>query len=106
MSDNSKVLVLYDSASGNTAKMAEFVVEGIKAVEDIEVRLRSVEDATSDDVIWCDGIAVGSPTNMGLMSWKMKRFWDEVMRDQWMKIDGKLGCAFSSSVGAPTAMTW
>jgi NAD(P)H dehydrogenase (quinone) len=97
MSDNSKVLVLYDSASGNTAKMAGFVVEGIKMVEGIEVRLRSVDEATADDVVWCDGIAVGSPTNMGLMSWKMKRFWDEVMLDQWMKIDGKIGCAFSSS---------
>lgn len=97
MSDNSKILVLYDSASGNTAAMAKFVVEGIKTVDRIEVRLRSVDQASAEDVIWCDGIAVGSPTNMGLMSWKMKRFWDEVMISQWMKIDGKIGCAFSSS---------
>ena len=51
------------------------------------------------DVYWCDGIAVGSPTNMGLLSWKMKRFWDETMGPHWMKVDGKIGCAFSSSGG-------
>src|SRR5690242_1444969 len=94
-----KVLVLYDSASGNTAKMARLVVEGAEGVPGIEVRLRKVEQATPDDVLWCDGLALGSPTNMGLLSWKMKRFWDEPMAPHWMKVDGKIACAFSSSGG-------
>ena len=94
-----KILVLYDSATGNTAKMAQLVAEGAASIEDIEVRVRSVDEATADDVVWCDGLAVGSPTNMGLMSWKMKKFWDEAMASQWMKIDGKIACAFSSSGG-------
>jgi len=42
---------------------------------------------------------VGSPTNMGVLSWKMKKFWDEEMAPHWMKIDGKIGCAFSSAGG-------
>jgi NAD(P)H dehydrogenase (quinone) len=29
----------------------------------------------------------------------MKRFWDETMAPHWMKIDGKIGCAFSSAGG-------
>ena len=95
----SKVLVLYDSKSGNTARMAHLVAEGAESIPGTEVRLRSVEEAVADDVVWCDGVAVGSPTNMGLISWRMKRFWDDVMFDQWMKIDGKIGCAFSSSGG-------
>jgi NAD(P)H dehydrogenase (quinone) len=94
-----KVLVLYDSATGNTAKMAELVGEGAAQIDDIEVRIRSVEDARAEDVVWCDGIAVGTPTNMGLLSWKLKRFWDEEMGKQWMKVDGKIGCAFSSAGG-------
>ena len=94
-----KVLVLYDSASGNTAKMAELVAKGAGAIAGIEVRLRKVDDATADDVLWCDGLALGSPTNMGLLSWKMKRFWDETMAPHWMKVDGKIACAFSSSGG-------
>ena len=95
----SKILVLYDSASGNTAKMAELVAAGAREVPDIEVRLRSVDEASADDVVWCDGLALGSPTNMGLLSWKMKRFWDETMLSHWMKVDGKIGCAFSSAGG-------
>src|SRR5271168_780225 len=89
-----KVLVLYDSASGNTAKMAGLVAEGAGIIPGIEVRLRKVEEATADDVLWCDGLALGSPTNMGLLSWKMKRFWDETMAPHWMKVDGKIACAF------------
>ena len=94
-----KMLVLYDSASGNTAKMAGLVAGRAGVIPSMEVRLRKVEEATADDVLWCDGLALGSPTNMGLLSWKMKQFWDEVMAPHWMKVDGKIGCAFSSSGG-------
>ena len=94
-----KVLVLFDSASGNTAKMAGLVAEGAASIPAIEVRLRKVEEATADDVLWCDGLALGSPTNMGLLSWKMKQFWDGPMAPHGMKVDAKIGCAFSFSGG-------
>ena len=93
------ILVLYDSKSGNVAKMAHLIAAGAATIPDTEVRLRSVDDATAADVLWCDGLAVGSPTNMGILSWKMKRFWDETMFDHWMKVDGKIACAFSSAGG-------
>jgi NAD(P)H dehydrogenase (quinone) len=79
--------------------MAEFVAEGAGRIAETEVRLRSVDEATAEDVLWCDGVAVGSPTNMGVLSWKMKRFWDETMGPHWMSVDGKMGCAFSSAGG-------
>ena len=94
-----KILVLFQSASGNTAKMADLVAEGARLIPGIEVRVREVLAASPEDVHWCDGLAVGSPTNMGILSWKMKRFWDETMFDHWGKVDGKIACAFSSSGG-------
>jgi len=94
-----KVLVLYHSASGNTAQMAELVAEGAKRIPGIVVRTREVLTAVPEDVYWCDGLAVGSPTNMGVLSWQMKRFWDQTMFDHWGKVDGKIACAFSSSGG-------
>ena len=94
-----KILVLYDSKSGNTAKMAQLVADGASSIPETETRLRSLEEAKAEDVLWCDGLAVGSPTNMGILSWKMKRFWDEVMEPHWMQIDGKIACAFSSAGG-------
>jgi NAD(P)H dehydrogenase (quinone) len=99
-----KILVLYDSFTGNVEQMARLVAEGARERAGVEVRLRKVDGegelrAAPEDVLWADGIAVGSPTNMGLLSWKMKRFWDDDMRPHWMKIDGKIGCAFSSAGG-------
>ena len=99
-----KILVLYDSKTGNVEQMAKLVAEGAREIECTEVRLRKVaadgpDKATPEDVLWADGVAVGSPTNMGVLSWKMKKFWDEEMGAHWMKIDGKIGCAFSSAGG-------
>jgi len=93
------ILVLYDSKTGNTAKMARYVAEGVKTQSNHLVRLFSVDEASPADIHWCDGIAVGSPTNMGIVSWKMKKFWDDIGDELWGKIDGKIGCAFSSSGG-------
>jgi NAD(P)H dehydrogenase (quinone) len=98
-SSMNNILVLYDSATGNTARMATFVAEGAAMIAETDVRVRSLDEATAEDVLWCDGLAVGSPTNMGILSWKMKRFWDEVMGPHWMKIDGKIGCAFATAGG-------
>ena len=94
-----RILVLFDSKTGNVSKMAELVVEGARSIPETEVRLRSVDEAAAEDVRWCDGLAVGSPTNMGILSWKMKRFWDETMNEHWMEVDGKIACAFSSAGG-------
>ncbi len=94
-----KILVLYDSVSGNVKKMAELVREGAAGVSDTEARLLSVAEAASSDLFWCDGVAVGSPTYVGLVSGRMKVWWDEAVKPAWGKIDGKIGCAFASSGG-------
>ncbi|HAB15763.1 MAG TPA: flavodoxin domain-containing protein [Verrucomicrobiota bacterium] len=95
----SRILVLFDSKSGNVAQMAALVAEGARSITDTEVRVRAVDEAVPEDVLWCEGLAVGSPTNMGILSWKMKRFWDETMGPHWMDVDGKIACAFSSAGG-------
>jgi NAD(P)H dehydrogenase (quinone) len=93
------ILVLYDSSSGNTRKMAEYVFQGANSTGRNNVKLLFIDQATAEDIKWCDGIAVGSPTNMGLLSWKMKKFWDDCGKELWGKIDGKIGCAFSAEGG-------
>lgn len=93
-----KILILYDSHGGYTFKMAELVAKGAAEIPDMEVRMLTVENATSKDILWCDGIAVGTPTHCGLLSTGLKDFWDHVV-DIWGKVDGKIGCAFSSSGG-------
>lgn len=95
-----RILVLYHSEGGNTKQMAELVAEGVACVPHTDLRLKTVAEGTADDLVWCDGIAVGSPTHMGTIAWEMKRWWDVVARPLWPKIEGKIGCAFSSSGGA------
>jgi flavorubredoxin len=63
-----KILVLYDSLTGNVETMARLVAEGAKEIQGTVVRVTKVAAggavrATPDDVLWADGVAVGSPTN-------------------------------------------
>ncbi len=94
-----RILILYFSRGGHTKMMAELVAEGARAVAPMEVRFKTVDEATADDLVWCDGIAVGSPTHMGTIAWEMKRWWDEVAQPLWPEIEGRIGCAFTSSGG-------
>ena len=94
-----KILIQYYSETGHTRQMAELVAEGAALVDGIEIRLKTVDDSTIDDVYWADGIAVGAPTHLASIPWKIKKFWDDDAIDAWGKIDGKIGCAFSSAGG-------
>ena len=92
-----KILVLYHSNSGNTRRMAELVADGAGQLQKTEVRLRDISEASHTDLEWCDGIALGSPTNYGTVSWQMKQWWDQQPIENWGKLDGKIGCVFSSA---------
>src|ERR1700744_3414779 len=94
-----RVLVMFYSEGGNTRLMAELVRDGATSVPDTEVRFKTIEEAKAEDLVWCDGIAVGSPTHMGTIAWQMKQWWDEVAAPLWPQVEGKIGCAFSSSGG-------
>lgn len=89
------ILVIYYSRSGNTKKMAELVVEGIKQ-EGIEAILKEVKDVVVDELLKYEGIIIGSPTYYGTMSAEIKRLIDDSVKFHG-KLDGKVGAAFSSS---------
>ncbi|MGA3244705.1 MAG: flavodoxin family protein [Bacteroidota bacterium] len=93
-----RVLVLYYSKDGNTRRMATYIAEGAAEIPAIEVRVKSIDEANRDDVVWCDGLALGSPTQLGTVAADMKKFWEDLLPD-WQKLDGKIGCAFSSEGG-------
>lgn len=76
--------------------MAELVAEGAKQLGETEVRLKAISVADHTDLEWCDGLALGSPTNYGSVSWQMKQWWDQQPIENWGNRDGKVGCVFSS----------
>ena len=94
-----KVLIQYYSETGHTKEMAELVAEGAAQVPGIEVRLKSLAECTLEDLLWCDGLALGAPTHLGSIPWRVKKWWDDLTENAWGKIDGKFGCAFSSEGG-------
>jgi len=63
-----KVLIMYDSRTGNTEKLAKTVAEGAKKVSGVTVELVKVESVTSEHVIGADGYAIGSPSHFSIMS--------------------------------------
>lgn len=89
------VLVLYYSRYGATAKMAEYVAQGVDAVSGVEARVRTVPPvsavceatapevpaegppyASVDDFSHCAGVVMGSPTRFGNMAAPLKYFLD------------------------------
>ncbi len=92
-----KILVLYYSRSGNTAKMADYVAEGARKAG-AEVVVKSLAEAKPDDMLNFDGIIIGSPTYYGTMAGEVKSFIDDSVRFHGQLV-GKVGGAFSSSGG-------
>ncbi len=97
-----KIAVIYYSATGTVHELAQQIAAGAEA-EGAEVRLRRVKElapaeaiasnegwqkhveevhptvpeATNDDLVWADGIAIGSPTRFGLPTAQLKQFLDQ-----------------------------
>jgi len=92
-----KVLIVYDSKTGNTEKMAHAVVEGVEA-EGVEVEVKKVDKASVDELLEVDGLILGSPVYYGLPSGKLKAFVDASVKHHG-RLDGKVGGAFASSGG-------
>jgi NAD(P)H dehydrogenase (quinone) len=119
-----KVLIVYYSLYGHTAKLARAVEEGAKSVAGLEVMLRRVEEfdvvkqktandphiskvreeaekvpvCTLDDLRAADAVIFGSPTRYGNMTAQMKQLIDST-GSLWLKgeMEGKPAGVFTST---------
>jgi NAD(P)H dehydrogenase (quinone) len=115
-----KILIVYHSTTGNTARLAEAIAEGARAVPFTEVDVRRLEplrpggderDASPGAPGWrhrvlesverladYDGLVLGTPTRHGGMSAELKAMFDQT--GEWWR-DGRLtdrvGSAFTTS---------
>ncbi len=92
-----RILVVYDSKTGHTEKMAQAVAKGAENAG-AEVVLKRAENFKLQDLSDADGIIMGSPTYFGQMSSKLKRIIDESIKLH-TQLTGKVGAAFTSSGG-------
>lgn len=98
--NNSKanILIVYFSVDGHTQAMAEEVQAGAQAVEGVDVVLRTVTDATADEVLAADAIIVGSPVYNANVAPQVQTFINSwPFRGRPLK--NKLGAAFVSAGG-------
>jgi len=63
-----KILIMYDSMTGNTEKLANAVAEGAKRVDGITVEVQKADSVNMKDAMAADGYAFGSPTHFSMMS--------------------------------------
>ena len=87
MSTVKKILIVHHSKTGNTKNLTSAVIRGARKVN-TEIRSLSALKASSKDVLWCDGLILGTPENFGYMSGAMKHFLDEIYYDCLDKVNG------------------
>jgi multimeric flavodoxin WrbA len=92
-----KILVVYHSQTGNTERMAKSVAGGASAIEGVEVILKRAGEATLQDLLDCQGLAVGTPENFGYMSGMIKDFFDRTYEQARGKVFRKPYVAFISA---------
>lgn len=111
------ILILYYSKTGSVAQIAQYIARGVERIGGIAARLRTVPPvsatcdavdktipdtgapyATLDDLRYCQGLALGSPTRFGNMAAPLKYFLDGTS-SLWLAGDlvDKPACVFSSS---------
>ena len=74
------ILLVANTPSENTIKLRSAVEKGISWEKDLKIELRSKTpwETNHEDVIWCDGIIIGTTENFGYMSGALKDFFERI----------------------------
>jgi len=72
------LLIVYHTQTGNTGALAEAALAGATdaLIEAVTVRCLRAADAGAAELLWADGLLLGTPENFGYMSGGLKDFLD------------------------------
>ena len=90
-----KLSVIYHSASGNTARMAQVIAEGMRSVPGVEAQAFSVDVVDRDFAKESKCIVVGCPTYVADTSAQLHLWMEQEMGK--LGLPGKLGGAFATA---------
>ncbi len=94
------VLVIYDSKTGNTERMAEAISEGASSVGGVTVVKHKVgEKFSMKELADASAIIIGSPTIYAGVTPEMRHFLealDEMKKSKQINLRGKIGAGFGS----------
>ncbi|MCP3889120.1 MAG: flavodoxin [Desulfobulbaceae bacterium] len=75
-SPKKNILVIYHSQGGTMKLLANQLAKGAAREDNLNIILKEASDATVDDLLNCNGIAIGSPEYFGTMAGMIKDFFD------------------------------
>jgi len=78
MSTGKRLLIVYHTKTGNTGRMAAATLRGARHpdVNTVHTRYLQARHSGPEDLLWADGLLLGTPENFGQMSGMMKDFLD------------------------------
>jgi flavorubredoxin len=95
-----KIVIIYDSKTGNTENMAKAIADGAKSVKGVNVILKKLGETFSSTILCdADAIILGSPSHHGHVTPDMLVFLadlNEAIDSGTLTVDGKIGLAFGS----------
>ena len=71
-----QLLIIYHSQGGNTQRLAEAVAEGAREIAGPAVQVNPARQITSEELLACDGLVLGSPEYFGYMAGRVKDLFD------------------------------
>lgn len=94
------LLIVHHSKTGRTAALANAAHEGAldPQIAGVDVRFLTAHAAQPQDLLWADGVLLGTPENFGYMSGALKDFFDRT----FYEVEGRLRplpCAILISAG-------
>ena len=83
-----RLLIVYHTQTGNTRALAEAAYAGATdaQIEAVQTRLLPAQEAGPADLLWAQGLLLGTPENFGYMAGGMKDFLDRT----FYPVEGKL----------------
>lgn len=82
-----RLLIVWHSHGGSTARLAEAVLRGARSLETIEVIERRCFDATLEDLLGAAGVIFGTAEHFGYMSGALKDFFERCFYGAEDKVD-------------------
>ena len=83
------LLIYAGHAGGRTHAMVDAVKQGVAdAGEDVELRALPALEAGVDDLLWANGLLIGTPEHFGYMAGAIKDFFDRTFYPAQGRVDG------------------
>lgn len=71
------LLIVYSSQTGRTERLAQAALQGAaEFADEVQVRCLRAAQAGVEDLLWAQGLLIGSPENFGYLSGAVKDFLD------------------------------